>query len=227
MTPPAVCVLLTFSSLLQDLQDEGDIVQVGSLGARWVLRQHADPWLLTINSRNWTQARLTSDPHPYLGNQHNIPFMRKRCRRDVQQDAMEPPAKKSDVDRQEDKDREDADRLKRSTEGKEEEDEPLKHGDEKDEGKTPLNLEESHQEEEEEKEKDNLEAEGRVERSRRHHRNSRDREMDQGPKEDTDLHEYVSPSGVISASVDEDSSPFFSHAGTVSSAGHGEWLMGM
>ncbi|KAM7394584.1 hypothetical protein PAMP_021375 [Pampus punctatissimus] len=84
---------------MKDLQEEGQVLKVGSLGVRWVLMRHADPWLLTVNSKQWSQTRLTSGRLPFLKNQHNIPFMRKRCRREVQQDTEEPPAKKLDLDR--------------------------------------------------------------------------------------------------------------------------------
>lgn len=80
------------------------MLQVGSLGVRWVLMKHAEPWLLTVNSRQWPQSRLASNRLPFLENQHNIPFMRKRSCREVQQETEEPPAKKSAVDRREGED---------------------------------------------------------------------------------------------------------------------------
>lgn len=80
------------------------MLQVGSLGVRWVLMKHAEPWLLTVNSRQWSQSRFSSNRLPFLENQHNIPFMRKRSSREVQQETEEPPAKKSDVHRREGED---------------------------------------------------------------------------------------------------------------------------
>lgn len=74
------------------------MLEVGSLGARWVLMQHAEPWLLTINGKQWSQSRFTSCKLPFLDSQHNIPFMRKRCRRGVHEETEEPPAKKSTVE---------------------------------------------------------------------------------------------------------------------------------
>ncbi|XP_029367452.1 general transcription factor 3C polypeptide 1 [Echeneis naucrates] len=79
---------------LKDLQDGGQVLRVGGLGQRWVLMQHADPWLLTLNSKQWSQSRLTSAKLPFLENEHNIPFMRKRCRLESRQETEEPPAKK-------------------------------------------------------------------------------------------------------------------------------------
>lgn len=76
------------------------MLKVGSLSVRWVLMKHADPWLLTVNSKQWSQTRITTGKLPFLDNEHNIPFMRKRCRR---QGEDEPPPKKQAVDRNEDK----------------------------------------------------------------------------------------------------------------------------
>uniref|UniRef100_A0A7N6FIA8 General transcription factor IIIC subunit 1 n=1 Tax=Anabas testudineus TaxID=64144 RepID=A0A7N6FIA8_ANATE len=95
---------------MKDLQEEGQMIKVGSLGERWVLIQHSEPWLLTVNSKQRPQSHFKSDELPFLENQHNIPFMRKRCRRGVREETEEPPAKKLAVDRQESEDREDLDR---------------------------------------------------------------------------------------------------------------------
>ncbi|KAK2817334.1 hypothetical protein Q5P01_025525 [Channa striata] len=92
---------------LKDLQEEGQVSRVGSLGERWVLIQHAEPWLLTLNSKQRPQSHVTSDRNPYLKSQHNIPFMRKRCRQGDRDEAEEPPAKRPSVHRQEGKDPED------------------------------------------------------------------------------------------------------------------------
>nr|XP_020499344.1 LOW QUALITY PROTEIN: general transcription factor 3C polypeptide 1 [Labrus bergylta] len=83
---------------LEELQEEGQVVKVGSLGVRWVLTQHADPWLLTLNSKQWSQSQASSD---------KLPFMRKRCRRGTRREKEEPTAKKSAVDGREGGERED------------------------------------------------------------------------------------------------------------------------
>lgn len=87
------------------------MLQVGSLGARWVLMQHADPWLLTVKSKPRSQPSSTSERFPCLANKHNNPFMRKRCRRGVPRETEEPPAKKSALNKQDGENREDAERL--------------------------------------------------------------------------------------------------------------------
>uniref|UniRef100_A0A672YIJ6 Uncharacterized protein n=1 Tax=Sphaeramia orbicularis TaxID=375764 RepID=A0A672YIJ6_9TELE len=74
---------------MQDLVEEGEVLQVGAVGARWVLMQHAQPWLLTIKSNHWSQSRLTPEGLPLLDNQHRIPFMRKRNRRGAQEGTEE------------------------------------------------------------------------------------------------------------------------------------------
>ncbi|KAM3864620.1 general transcription factor 3C polypeptide 1 [Diretmus argenteus] len=81
---------------MQELQAEGQLLQVGALGVRWVLMPHAGPWLLTTlrHSKPGSQSRLSQDVLlPLWENQHNIPFMRKRCR-DVQDEGEETPRKK-------------------------------------------------------------------------------------------------------------------------------------
>ncbi|XP_034542767.1 general transcription factor 3C polypeptide 1 [Notolabrus celidotus] len=96
---------------LKELQEEGQVLQVGSFAARWVLTQHAEPWLLTLNCKQWSQSRSSSDKLTFLQRQHNFPFMRKRCRRGFRREKEEPPAKKLAVDRQEDEDREDVEAV--------------------------------------------------------------------------------------------------------------------
>ncbi|XP_042341203.1 general transcription factor 3C polypeptide 1 [Plectropomus leopardus] len=86
---------------IKELQEEGQVLRVGSMGARLVLMQHADPWLLTVNSKQWSQSRLTSNKLPFLEKQHKIPFMRIRTRREHRRDPEEPAAKKQALDRQE------------------------------------------------------------------------------------------------------------------------------
>lgn len=103
---PVFLTDLIFSFLLQDLQEEGQVVQVGSLGARWVLMQHAEPWLLTVaDSKQWSHSHPASDR---LKNQHNSSLRGKRCRREAPQETEGPPAKRSAVDKQEG---DDAERL--------------------------------------------------------------------------------------------------------------------
>ncbi|KAK2918687.1 general transcription factor 3C polypeptide 1 [Channa argus] len=92
---------------MKDLQEEGQVSRVGGLGERWVLIQHAEPWLLTLNSKQRPQSHVISDRLPFLKSQHNIPFMRKRCWQGVGDEAEEPPAKKPPVDRQGNEDAED------------------------------------------------------------------------------------------------------------------------
>ncbi|XP_077380152.1 general transcription factor 3C polypeptide 1 isoform X2 [Festucalex cinctus] len=79
---------------LEDLQEEGQVIKVGGYGARWVLIQHAEPWILTVNPRNWSQARDAPDQDPA---QQSVPFLRKRRRakaRRHDRTGEEPPAKK-------------------------------------------------------------------------------------------------------------------------------------
>lgn len=82
------------------------MIKVGSLGERWVLMQHAEPWLLTVNTKQLPQMHYKSDRLRFLEDQHTIPFMRKRSKRGVKEETEEPPAKKLAVDRQESEDRE-------------------------------------------------------------------------------------------------------------------------
>lgn len=66
------------------------MVQVGCLAVRWVLTQHADPWLLTLQTK-WASSLPTRDePKTQSG-------MRKRSRRGALQET-ECPAKRSTVD---------------------------------------------------------------------------------------------------------------------------------
>ncbi|KAM8878595.1 general transcription factor 3C polypeptide 1 [Spinachia spinachia] len=80
---------------MQDLEEEGQVSKVGGLGVRWVLLQHADPWLLTVNSKHWSSSSTASEGLSFLPKEHKIPFLRKRSRRDARKEAGEPPAKKS------------------------------------------------------------------------------------------------------------------------------------
>lgn len=86
------CLLCLFLYWLQDLQEEGQVVRVGGLSVRWVLLKHAKPWLLTLNSKQWLQSRITPR------NDHNPLFKRRRSGRGIQKEIEEPPAKKLAVD---------------------------------------------------------------------------------------------------------------------------------
>lgn len=167
---------------LKDLEEEGQVLRVGSLGARWVLLQHAEPWLLTVSSKQWPQSRFTSDGLPFLENEHSIPFMRKRCRQEGQQEAEGPPEKKSAVDRQESVDGGDVERLSSDVirENLNEE----QHKEQADEGKGDelLNLEvEGGKKTPPEKEREQVQSEEIQEekREQRPRRNSRNEERDE------------------------------------------------
>ncbi|XP_059189576.1 general transcription factor 3C polypeptide 1 [Centropristis striata] len=84
---------------MKELQEEEQVLQVGGKGVRWVLLQHSEPWLLTVNTKQWSQSRFTSDKLPFLEKQHNI-FRRMRPRREVRRDSEEPPAKRIALDTQ-------------------------------------------------------------------------------------------------------------------------------
>lgn len=82
--------LCCLRSLSQDLQKEGQVMRVGSLAARWVLAQHADPWLLALQSK-----RATS--HPTRDEPKTQSSTRKRGRQDTPRET-ECPAKRPTVD---------------------------------------------------------------------------------------------------------------------------------
>lgn len=108
--------------LLQDLQEEGQVVRVGSLGIRWVLMDHAEPWLLTVNCKQMSRPHLTTDRHPSLRSRHNIPFARKRYSREVQQKTEGPPAKKTATVEEREMDGEAVNALANDATGKQNED---------------------------------------------------------------------------------------------------------
>ncbi|XP_072240808.1 general transcription factor 3C polypeptide 1 isoform X2 [Leuresthes tenuis] len=89
----------TLQQYLQALQEEGQVVRVGSLGVRWVLMRHAEPWLLTVKSQQSSRSHVTSEKSPFLKSRHNIPFMRKRSSRELNRETEGPPPKKLSVDR--------------------------------------------------------------------------------------------------------------------------------
>ncbi|CAL8354123.1 unnamed protein product [Boreogadus saida] len=65
---------------MQVLEEECQAVRVGAQGVRWVLAEHARPWLLTVRlrpglSQGYTKGRL----RPRWQTRHSIPFMRKRA----------------------------------------------------------------------------------------------------------------------------------------------------
>ncbi|XP_028307045.1 general transcription factor 3C polypeptide 1 [Gouania willdenowi] len=82
---------------MKDLAEEGLVVRVGGLSCRWVLMQHANPWLLTLNSKKWSGTHLNSENMDYLKH-HRVPFMRKRRCRGTRCQAEEPMAKKLALD---------------------------------------------------------------------------------------------------------------------------------
>ncbi|XP_014907115.1 general transcription factor 3C polypeptide 1 isoform X2 [Poecilia latipinna] len=79
---------------LTDLQEEGQVVRVGSQSVRWVLMEHAEPWLLTVNCKQMSQPHENANRRPHLTSQYNFPFARKRCIKAMQLEAEGPPAKK-------------------------------------------------------------------------------------------------------------------------------------
>lgn len=167
---PVFLTDLIFSFLLQDLQEEGQVVQVGSLGARWVLMQHAEPWLLTVaDSKQWSHSHPASDR---LKDQHNRSLRGKRCRREAPQETEGPPAKRSAVDKQEG---EDAERLSSDIREKLSKEEQMKKKGREDEGSGDklLNLEEEGgkqmqpEEEREEAGKEKVETEERQEEKKK------------------------------------------------------------
>lgn len=120
---------------IQDLAEEGQVVQVGSLSVRWVLLQHARPWLLTIaDPKQRFQSHPISDR---FKNQQRSSDRGKRCRREAPQETEGPPAKRSAVDKQEGGER-DKTREKPS----EEEQRKKKEGENEGSGDKLLNLEE-------------------------------------------------------------------------------------
>ena len=74
------------------------MVRVGSLSVRWVLMHHAEPWLLTVSSKQPSRPSSASERPPFLKNRHNIPFMRKRNSRERHRETEGPPSKKLAAD---------------------------------------------------------------------------------------------------------------------------------
>ncbi|CAF88856.1 unnamed protein product, partial [Tetraodon nigroviridis] len=73
-----------------DLQEEGQVVQVGGLAVRWVLPQHADPWFLTLQSKR-ASWQPTCDQAKTQSN------TRKRSRREAERE-VECPVKRAAVE---------------------------------------------------------------------------------------------------------------------------------
>lgn len=85
----------TLQQYMQDLQQEGQVVLVGAVGPRWVLRLHAQPWLITINTSIWSHT--SHEALPFIRHRHDIPFIRKR--KFVSRGGnQEPQAKRSTLD---------------------------------------------------------------------------------------------------------------------------------
>lgn len=76
------------------------MVRVGSLGIRWVLMQHAEPWLLTVKSKQESQSHLVSE------RRHATSSRSKRCRRDPTDKTEEPPVKRTVEDKPKAEDKE-------------------------------------------------------------------------------------------------------------------------
>lgn len=111
--------LCSFLFLPQDLEEEGLAVRVGSLGVRWVLMEHAEPWLLTVSSKHAGQPDVSRSADP----QQAGAFRSKRCRRHTARQVGEPPAKRTEKDGREGEDAEELSREGEETENREREDE--------------------------------------------------------------------------------------------------------
>ncbi|XP_029998017.1 general transcription factor 3C polypeptide 1 isoform X2 [Sphaeramia orbicularis] len=163
---------------MQDLVEEGEVLQVGAVGARWVLMQHAQPWLLTIKSNHWSQSRLTPEGLPLLDNQHRIPFMRKRNRRGAQEgteETEETPAKKAALDENQDE-----------KAGSENTSEKLNEEEEQKEGADEERGEEEELKRTQPEKEDKMQTETRQEKVTRLRRNSVSEEPCCGPTEQAD-----------------------------------------
>lgn len=79
---------------LQDLEDEGLAVRVGIQALRWVLMEHAEPWLLTVSSKHGVQPEASRAAEPRQAGSSRT----KRCRRLAAHQSGEPPAKRAQRD---------------------------------------------------------------------------------------------------------------------------------
>lgn len=84
--------------LLQDLEEEGLAVRVGSLAVRWVLMEHAEPWLLTVSSKHGVQTEASRSTDPERAGCSRS----KRCRRYTTRQSGELPEKRTWKDGRED-----------------------------------------------------------------------------------------------------------------------------
>ncbi|XP_077427194.1 general transcription factor 3C polypeptide 1 [Vanacampus margaritifer] len=95
---------------LEDLQEEGQVIKVGGYGARWVLIRHAEPWILTVNPRNWSQVQDAPDRNSV------VPFLHKRRRAKARRDDKteeEPLAKKMATAERLDKEKDEEERPRK------------------------------------------------------------------------------------------------------------------
>lgn len=96
-------------------------MRVGSLGVRWVLMEHAQPWLLTVSSKHGGQSEASRSADP----QHAYSLRSKRCRRHTACQVGEPPAKRTENDGREGGDAEELSREGQEMENREREDETV------------------------------------------------------------------------------------------------------
>ncbi|KAM9314246.1 general transcription factor 3C polypeptide 1 [Pholidichthys leucotaenia] len=83
---------------MEELEEAAQVVKVGSMAIRWVLMEHAEPWLLTMSPKQWGQSCVPSDQMKFLENQHSIPFMHHKRSRENRKMTGMPPAKKMAMD---------------------------------------------------------------------------------------------------------------------------------
>ncbi|XP_041838036.1 general transcription factor 3C polypeptide 1-like [Melanotaenia boesemani] len=191
---------------LKDLQEEVQVVKVGSLGVRWVLMQHAEPWLLTINSKQLSWPPLTSERRPSLKSQHSIPFLRKRCSREVHLETEGPPAKKPALDGGKGPDRESVDGSSCSSTDKPNEEEQQKERADEGSGDKLLNVEEEGRVETLSKE-EGEEVDGQVETVKRHDKKRELRTRRSSLKDERHEDEHSPP---LASADDEENSSFIS-----------------
>lgn len=76
------------------MEDEGLVLRVGSQAVRWVLMDHAEPWLLTVSSKLGVQPEASTAAEPLLAASSRS----KRCRRPTARQSGEPPTKRAHRD---------------------------------------------------------------------------------------------------------------------------------
>ncbi|CAL1600805.1 unnamed protein product [Knipowitschia caucasica] len=74
----------TLHQYTQDLQQQGEVVLVGAQGARWVLRRHAQPWLITLHTAQWTKAMVEENS---LSTRKYLPPNTRKRRRGAQEES--------------------------------------------------------------------------------------------------------------------------------------------